>query len=130
MRPDPAIRFWEGETQTLPGDLTLVRCGGHFAGGMVLHWPGGAEGRGVVLSGDILMVVPDRRFLSFMYSYPNLIPLPARTVERIAAMLQAYQFDRIYSAWWGRVLDGDAQAALQRSAERYVAALEGRLFQT
>ena len=45
MRPDPAIRFWEGETQPLAGGLTLVRCGGHFAGGTVLHWPAGAGGQ-------------------------------------------------------------------------------------
>ncbi len=33
---------------------TLIRCGGHFDGGTVLHWPGGAEGRGALLSGDII----------------------------------------------------------------------------
>jgi len=40
VRPDPAVRFWSGETRALddvgvPG-LTLVRCGGHFAGSTVL----------------------------------------------------------------------------------------------
>ena len=38
MRPDPSIVFWEGETQALGDGLTLIRCGGHFAGGTVLHW--------------------------------------------------------------------------------------------
>ena len=77
MRPDPHIQFWEGKTKPLPGGMTLIRCGGHFPGGTVLHWPDGAGGRGALLSGDILTVVPDRRYVSFMYSYPNLIPLPA-----------------------------------------------------
>ena len=76
MRPDPAIEFWEGETKEIGQGLTLIRCGGHFEGGTVLHWPGGADGKGVILSGDILQVVEDRRWVSFMYSYPNLIPLP------------------------------------------------------
>src|SRR5512146_239663 len=46
MRPDPCIRFWKEETQPLFGGLSLVRCGGHFPGGTVAHWPQGAEGRG------------------------------------------------------------------------------------
>jgi hypothetical protein len=59
MRPDKAIVSWEGETRTLAEGLTLIRCGGHFEGGTVLHWAGGAEGRGALLSGDIIQVVPE-----------------------------------------------------------------------
>ena len=82
MRPDPAVRFWRGETQALGDGLTLLRLGGHFQGAQVLHWAGGADGKGVVLAGDVLQVVQDRRFVSFMYSYPNYTPLPAATVRR------------------------------------------------
>ncbi len=124
MRPDPAIRFWEGETHTLGGDLTLVRCGGHFAGGTVLHWPGGAEGRGVLLTGDIINVVQDRRFVSFMYSFPNLIPLSPAAVRRIVQAVEPYTYDRIYSAWWEKVTFENAKQAVRRSAERYIAAIE------
>jgi hypothetical protein len=123
MRPDPSIFFWEGETHELSDGLTLIRCGGHFAGGTVLHWGQGAEGKGALLSGDILQVVQDRRWVSFMYSYPNLIPLPAATVERIANVVKPYAFDRIYGAWWGRVVAADGEAAVERSAARYLAAL-------
>jgi len=125
MRPDPAIEFWEGETKSLGEGLTLIRCGGHFAGGQVLHWAAGAKGRGVLLTGDILTVVSDRRYVSFMYSYPNLIPLPAPTVRQIAAAVEPYAFDRIYGAWWERVVQSDAKAAVARSARRYIAALKG-----
>jgi glyoxylase-like metal-dependent hydrolase (beta-lactamase superfamily II) len=124
MRPDPAIIFWEGETQTLVEDLTLVRCGGHFPGGTVLHWPDGAEGRGVLLTGDIINVVQDRRFVSFMYSFPNLIPLSPGAVRRVVAAVEPFAYDRIYSAWWEKVLDRDGKAAVHRSAERYIAAIE------
>ncbi len=113
----------EGETRQLLDGVTLLRLGGHFAGGTVLHWKGGANGRGVVLSGDILQVVSDRRYVSFMRSYPNLIPLPARTVRRIADALKPYRFERIHGAWWDRVVDSDAEAAVARSAERYINAL-------
>ena len=42
MRPDPAIRHWEGETLELGDGLTLIRGGGHFAGGTMLHRADGA----------------------------------------------------------------------------------------
>ena len=32
---------WSGSLQVLPG-VTLVQCGGHFAGSAVVHWAGGA----------------------------------------------------------------------------------------
>lgn len=124
MRPDPSIEYWNGETKLLNGELTLLRLGGHFIGGTVLHWAGGAEGKGIMLSGDILQVVPDRRYVSFMYSYPNLIPLPAQTVRRMADAVKPYKFDRIYGAWWERVVSTDAKAAVERSAERYIKALQ------
>ena len=123
MRPDSRIEFWEGETKRIGDSLTLIRCGGHFAGGTVLHWPQGAGGRGAILSGDILQVVPDRRWVSFMYSYPNLIPLPASSVRRIAGAVEPFEFDRIYGAWWGKVVAQDAKAAVRRSAQRYLRAL-------
>jgi hypothetical protein len=124
MRPDPAIHFWSGEQQPLWGGLTLIRCGGHYTGAQVVHWPAGAGGRGALLTGDIIHVVQDRRYVSFMYSYPNLIPLPAWSVRRIVAAVAPFTYDRIYGAWWDRVVNSDAQAAVARSAERYIAAIE------
>jgi len=123
MRADPAIEFWESEVKKLDGGLTLIRCGGHFEGGTLLHWPKGANGRGAVLSGDILQVVQDRRWVSFMYSYPNLIPLPAVTVRRIVEEVQPFEFDRIYGAWWAKVVRNDAKAVMKRSADRYITAI-------
>lgn len=129
MRPDPAVHFWEGETLPIGDGLTLIRCGGHFPGGTVLHWPGGAGGRGALLTGDIINVVQDRRYVSFMYSFPNLIPLPAAAVRRVVAAVEQFAYERIYSAWWDKVTLSDAQAAVRRSAERYIAAIEGDLVQ-
>jgi hypothetical protein len=123
MRPDPAIVFWEGETQPLLGDLTLIRGGGHFEGGTVAHWPQGAEGRGALLTGDIIQVVQDRRYVSFMRSYPNLIPLPASKVNHVVAAVMPYAFDRIYGAWWDTVVATNAKSAVQQSAARYVRAI-------
>jgi hypothetical protein len=120
MRPDKAIVFWEGETRRLAEGLTLVRCGGHFDGGTVLHWAGGAGGRGALLSGDIIQVVPDRKHVSFMYSYPNYIPLPASAIERIVRAVEPFEYDRVYGAYWDMVIERDGKAVVQRSAQSYL----------
>ena len=77
--------------------------------------------------GDIVQVVPDPGWVSFMWSYPNLIPLPAAEVKRIAATLEPWEFDRMYGAWWDRVIETGAKEAVRRSADRYVHALGGEL---
>ena len=125
MRPDAAIKNWEGVVEPLPG-LTLIECGGHFEGSAALHWADGADGRGALFTGDTITVAPDRRFVSFMRSYPNLIPLSASEVRRIVATVEPYRFDRIYGGWWDRVVDRDGKAAIQLSADRYVRWIEGR----
>lgn len=127
MRPDPSIQFWEGEIKALTDGLTLHRLGGHFAGGTVLHWESGTEGRSVLLSGDIVQVVPDRGWVSFMYSYPNYIPLPASVVRRITTQLEPLSFDRIYGAFWNGLIPANAKQALRHSADRYLAALDREL---
>jgi len=125
MRPDPAVVLWEGESvEPIPG-LSVLRLGGHFDGATVLHWPLGADGAGAVLSGDTIQVVMDRRFVSFMYSYPNLIPLSAAEVQRIVETLRGYRFERLYGAWNGRVVTADGLAAVERSAARFIAHIGG-----
>jgi glyoxylase-like metal-dependent hydrolase (beta-lactamase superfamily II) len=123
MRPDPAIQYWSGETHEIGAGITLIRTGGHFTGSSVLHWAQGAGGAGVLMTADSLTVVPDTRWVSFMYSYPNLIPVNAKTVERIVKAIKPFAFDRIYAGWWDRVISHDAKGAVQRSAERYIAAI-------
>jgi glyoxylase-like metal-dependent hydrolase (beta-lactamase superfamily II) len=122
-RPHRAIVPWSGEALQLSDDLLLLRTGGHFAGATVLHWRAGAEGRGALLTGDIATVAMDRRCVSFMYSYPNYIPLDAAAVRRIADIVAPLAFDRIYGAWWGRNIAGEAKAAFNASVGRYLAAL-------
>lgn len=123
MRPHPAIVFWHGETHELAPGLTLIRCGGHFPGGTVLHWAGGAGGKGALLTGDVIQVGQDRRTVSFMYSYPNYIPVNPQTVRQIVAAVAPFQFDQIYGAWFGQNILNNATEALRFSAERYIAAI-------
>jgi hypothetical protein len=129
MRPDSSIRFWSGETRTLDEvgatGLTLIRCGGHFAGGTVLHWAAAAEGRGALLSGDVLQVSMDLRSVSMMRSFPNHIPLGAAAVRRAQAAVAPFAFEKLYGAWWDRHIESDAHALVARSLDRFVARVQG-----
>jgi hypothetical protein len=121
---DGNVRLWSGDTATVLPGRTLVNAGVHFAGGTVLHWADGASGRGALCSGDIFQVVMDRRYVSFMYSYPNLIPEHPDTIRRALELVEPLPFDVVYGAWWGRVVESDAKAALHRSADRYLRHLD------
>jgi hypothetical protein len=123
VRPSDRVEPWSGERHALWDGLELVRLGGHFAGGTVCSWPGGAGGRGALLSGDVIQVAQDRDWASFMWSYPNFIPLSAREIQRIRAIAETLRFDRLYGAFWYAVMDPGARAKVLASADRYVAAL-------
>lgn len=123
MDPHPNIRHWSGETHDLGGGVTLVRCGGHFTGSTALHWAAGAGGKGALFSSDTVMVAPDVRWMSFMRSFPNYVPVNTATVRAIVSALEPFAFDRMYGGWWDRMCPADAKAALHRSAERYIAAI-------
>lgn len=139
MRHDGNYVFWETEiqqldadgrtvsvkteTKQLDADLTLILCGGHFAGSDVLHWANGAEGRGAVLAGDTIQVASDRRFVSFMYSYPNMIPLNAAKVTNILDSVEPFAFEQLYGGWWHSIIASDAKNAVKRSAARYLDAI-------
>jgi rubredoxin len=125
QRPSDRIDLFDETVDVLPG-VTLARIGGHFDGAAVLHWAAGSDGRGALLTGDTITVVPDRAWVSFMYSYPNLIPLDEATVRDIVRRVERFAFDRIYGGWWGRIVVADGAAAVRRSADRYVAHLCGQ----
>ncbi len=124
MRPDETVRFWMGESQPLSEGLTLIRCGGHFSGSAVLHWRDGAKGRGALLTGDTIQVVMDRRHVTFMRSYPNFLPLPARSVRAIAQSVEPLQFDRIYGMKPGLMIWEGGKNAMAESVRRYLTAIE------
>lgn len=129
MEPSERINFWSGEKLQLKKGISLQRLGGHFKGGAVLHWQGGNNGKGILLTGDIIQVVADNNWVSFMYSYPNLIPLPASKIDEIATRVKALSFDRIYNAFH-KTVKTEANEAVQRSARRYIEAIQGKLFDT
>jgi hypothetical protein len=127
MRPDPAIRYFEDESVELATGVRVLRCGGHFPGSSVLHWADARDaqgGAGALLSGDSIKVAADRRFVTFMYSYPNSIPLDAATVRHIAATVRPLRFAALYDGW--TQVAGDPEASVAKSVERYIAHVMGQ----
>lgn len=120
VRPDPTVRLWSGTLEVWPG-LTLIQVGGHFEGSAVLHWADGARGKGALFTGDSISVAQDARWVTFMRSYPNYIPLPPAAIRGIIAALEPYEYDRLYGGWWDSVVQEDAKERVKRSAERYIA---------
>jgi hypothetical protein len=125
MRNGPAIALWQGETKELAPGVTLICAGGHYPGGTVLHWAEGAGGKGALLSGDIVQVVQDNKSVSFMWSFPNFIPLSAPRVEGVVKSLKPYAFDRVHGAFTDRTIWSDGKGVVERSAERYLKIIRG-----
>ncbi|MFJ5832832.1 MBL fold metallo-hydrolase [Streptomyces sp. NPDC093089] len=117
-RPDPSLHFWSGTTHRLTDELTLINPGIHFPGSAVLHW---STGDGALFTGDVINVCPDNNWVTSMYSYPNHIPERPTAVRAASTLLSTYHFDRIYGAWWHRVVPTHANKTLTRSLDRYLA---------
>jgi len=77
-QPDGCINFWQGERYELLKGVTLIRGGGRFPGGTMLHWAAGAEGKGVVCSADIAMVNLDRKSFALCVAFRTISPFPRK----------------------------------------------------
>ncbi|KAA0693697.1 MBL fold metallo-hydrolase [Neorhizobium sp. P12A] len=119
-RSSPWIRHWDGETLALNPFVNLIRAGGHFPGGTVLHWNDAEDGKGVLLVGDILQVTPGAHQVSFMWSYPNMLPLSAAEVRAVARNVSSWSFERIYGAFVGQNIQEGADEIVARSARQYI----------
>lgn len=125
QRHAPQIEFWDGDVHRLSDQMTLLRVGGHFPGSSVLHWKQGPRAGGALFPGDALQVVYDRRHVSFMYSYPNFVPMKTSDVRAIRERLIGYDFADVFGFTWGLNIIGGGRAAVDASFDRFLAAVEG-----
>jgi hypothetical protein len=88
-----------------------------------MHAASSHHNPGALFAGDVIQVCPDRRWVSFMRSYPNYIPLPESSVRAIVNAVEPFEFDRLYGAWPKLDIVTDAKQAVRRSADRYIRAL-------
>jgi len=122
QRTDPAIVLWDDPFEVIPG-VFARQVGGHFRGQTIVAWPG-ADGVGVLLAGDACSVRPDGN-VSFLRSYPNIIPLSLRAVGQIVDGFEAFEYDRLYDNF-ASCLARDAARIVRFSADRYVAWITGQ----
>jgi hypothetical protein len=113
--PDADIVCWEGETLDILGDkqATMIRCGGHFDDSCVLHW------RDYLFTGDTITVVADKH-TTFMYSYPNMIPLPPEAIQKIWIAVKPYSYDRVYGLFNHSTISSRGREMVFESAQRYL----------
>lgn len=123
QRPSENIRFWEGRQLELAENLTLVHLGGHFPGSAGLWWKDGPRPGGSLFPGDAIQVVMDRRHATFMYSYPNFIPLASAAVRDLEARVADLAYEDVFGYSPGRQIVGDAKACVDASFARYLAAI-------
>lgn len=123
MNSSEHLQFWGGNEKLLWEEMQLVCIGGHFPGSTVLHLPHTGSG-GALLTGDGIYVARDRKSVSFMYSYPNLIPLPQKDIEQIWSRVKDLEYDAVYGAFEGQVIPENAKAAVRASVQRYLSILK------
>src|SRR5258708_18052664 len=66
MRPDPCLALWSGETKEIAPGMTLLRTGGHYDGGTIMHWAQGCEGRCALCAVGLWQAVARRKERALM----------------------------------------------------------------
>ena len=120
MRDHPNITFWSGDQHSLSDTVTLIRVGGHFPGSTALHWSEDPTKNGALFPGDALQVAVDRRHVSFMYSYPNMLPMQTSDVVAMRERIKDLSFDNVFGYTWYRNIIGGGRKAVDESFDRYL----------
>lgn len=114
----PRIRFWQGSERQLWDGISIINTGGHFPGSSVLRVPG-LSADGALLAGDSIYVAKSKKHLAFMYSYPNVIPLPENELTEVIRRVEQIEFDSIYGGFEWQNLTQIAREVFKSSIERY-----------
>ena len=126
----PRRRFIEGPTgaaqEIIPG-VTAIKCGGHFPGSLVLHWSSAK----ILCLADTIMTVPSglsfhesrqpgTNTYSFMWSYPNMIPLAPTALKGIWDAVSPFEFETTFGGFPGQnVRRKDAKKLVLESMQNW-----------
>ncbi|KAF2456414.1 beta-lactamase-like protein [Lineolata rhizophorae] len=105
--PDaPFRKMIETPTETIVPGVTAIKAGGHFPGSMMLHWDK------KLLIADTLMTVPSALYhvdrlpgttsYAFMWSIPNMIPLPPQDIQKIWNAVKPWDFETTHGGFMGQ----------------------------
>ncbi|OAA61048.1 metallo-beta-lactamase superfamily protein [Niveomyces insectorum RCEF 264] len=127
MRRGDAHVLWEGQRMDLlDGRFTAVKVGGHFPGSAVLLW----KARRKLFVADSITVVPSGVYhvdrppntasFTFMWSYPNMIPLPPSDVYNIWKAIEDLDFEDTHGAFIKRDTRGRSKQRMLESAQLFI----------
>ncbi|KAL4920012.1 beta-lactamase-like protein [Aspergillus aurantiobrunneus] len=139
MRGERQVLFTEGSLSFAPegnyggddggADIVAIKTGGHFRGSTVLWW----KSLKTLLIADTIAVVPSGRYwvdrpagtasFTFMWSYPNMIPLSADDVHGVWKAIKHTEFEITRGAFIGMDTDTDSKKRLLDSAQIFVRAM-------
>ncbi|KZF25313.1 hypothetical protein L228DRAFT_258757 [Xylona heveae TC161] len=113
-------RFIDQQREEIVEGVTAIKTGGHFDGSMVMHW------EDKLLIADTFVTVPSALYhinrvpgttsYSFMWSIPNMIPLPPLEIEKIWGALKPFEFNTTLGAFMGMNVRGrDVKARVLES---------------
>lgn len=118
MDDDTDVKYWGGEKHKLVPGLEIIHTGGHFPGSSVLHFkPSHKEGR--LLVGDSLYLSRDKKHISAMFSYPNVIPLASDELNNVFEGISRLEFDALYGAFGWQNIHSGAKKIFENSFKRY-----------
>ncbi|KAJ5126585.1 beta-lactamase-like protein [Penicillium atrosanguineum] len=132
------LKLWNGQTLPLlspdpngaqgESDLMAIKTGGHFPGSSVLWWKSTKK----LFIADTIMIVPSGLYkvdrlpgtssFSFMWSYPNLIPLPPDEIHGIWKAIKDIHFEDTHGAFLGQEIRGNSKALILESGKIVVKA--------
>ncbi|KIW07832.1 uncharacterized protein PV09_01750 [Verruconis gallopava] len=122
----PRRRFITTPTLEIVPGVTAIKAGGHFPGSLLLHWDK------KLFIADTIMTVPSGLYFqetrqpktnvySFMWSYPNMIPLRPSDVTRIWKAVAPFQFETTHGGFPGQdVRRADLKTQLLESMKNWV----------
>ncbi|KAF1944054.1 hypothetical protein EJ02DRAFT_372141 [Clathrospora elynae] len=88
------------------GDVTMIQAGGHFDGSCVLLWEKKLFIADTMMSApsgfNNAKRLPDTTTYSFMWSYPNMIPLSPSAIHGIWKALKPFDFNTTYGGFAGQ----------------------------
>lgn len=118
MDHEKHIVFWKKRKKKLNQDVTLFHIGGHFPGSAVLQCNLQLYGD-TLFVGDTLYVSPDKKHLSAMFSYPNIIPLSKHQTLDVFNRVSEISFDTLFGAFPHQNIEKNAKKVFKNAFTTY-----------
>lgn len=112
------IQLWNSDMIEIFPHIHIVNVEGHFPGSSVLFYDQ-ANKPGTIFTGDSIYLSRDKKHLSSMYSYPNLIPLKPAILFEVFARIRKLDFDSLYGAFSWQNLEKGAKSIFRHSYEKH-----------